>query len=42
MRAAIQVVAVLTLISGLQVAIRMRETLATKRLTLGVPVSSPD
>ncbi len=38
MRAAVQAVAVLTLISGLQVAIRMRETLATKRLTLGVPV----
>ncbi|MBI3670803.1 MAG: MFS transporter [Acidobacteria bacterium] len=31
MRAAIQVVAVLTLISGLQVAIRMRETLAAHR-----------
>lgn len=38
MRAAIQVVAVLTLISGLQVAIRMRETLAAKRLSWGVPV----
>ncbi len=31
MRAAIQVVAALTLISGLQVALRMRETLATHR-----------
>ena len=38
MRVAIQVVAVLTLASGLQVAIRMRETLGTKRLTLGTPV----
>ena len=42
MRAAIQVVAVLTLISGLHVAIRMRETLATKRLSLGVPVTDGD
>jgi MFS family permease len=38
MRAAIQVVAALTLVSGLQTAIRMRETLATKRLRLGAPV----
>jgi MFS family permease len=38
MRAAIQVVAVLTLVSGLQVAIRMRETLATKRLSLSAPI----
>ena len=40
MRAAIQVVAALTLISGLQVAIRMRETMAAKRLSWGVPVPS--
>ena len=40
MRAAIQVVAALTLISGLQVAIRMRETLASQRSTSAV-VSTP-
>ncbi len=34
MRAAIQAVAALTLISGLQVAIRMRETLASQRLRM--------
>ena len=38
MRAAIQVVAALTLISGLQVAIRMQETLGSKRFALRVPV----
>jgi MFS family permease len=38
MRAAIQVVSALTLISGLQVAIRMQETLASKRFALRVPV----
>ena len=39
MRAAIQVVAALTLISGLQVAIRMQETLGSKRFVLGAPGS---
>jgi MFS family permease len=38
MRAAIQVVAALTLISGLQVAIRMQETLGSKRFVLSAPV----
>ena len=38
MRAAIQVVAALTLISGLQVAIRMQETLDSKRFVLSAPV----
>jgi hypothetical protein len=34
MRAAIQVVAVLTLISGLHVAMGMQETLSSKRLVV--------
>ena len=38
MRAAIQVVAALTLISGLQVAVRMQETLGSKRFVLRAPV----
>ena len=41
MRAAIQVVAVLTLISGLQVAIRMRETLWAQRAKASVGVQTP-
>ena len=38
MWAAIQVVPALTLISGLQVAIRMQETLDSKRFVLSAPV----
>jgi len=41
MRAAIQVVAVLTLISGLHVAIRMRETLAAQRAKTSASVQTP-
>jgi MFS family permease len=41
MRAAIHVVAVLTLISGLQVAIRMRETLAAQRAKGSAGIQTP-
>ena len=41
MRAAIQVVAVLTLISGLHVAIRMRETLAAQRAKTSASAQTP-
>jgi MFS family permease len=41
MRAAIQVVAVLTFISGLHVAIRMRETLAAQQTKTSVSVQTP-